>query len=317
MTKAVAKKRKVAPPRPKTKRLQSKPYRPPHLPKYHVHDGTEPRAKAGNCLLCFKEKLAEHPGCTRHPQCVWWSTRASKCSCGFCIAVQNAVSRAIAEDWEKRGVLSTMDHDHVEACIGSYCYNCGYGPLMPQQENEHPRQLSMNRLDNTRPHDNDPAQTVPTCYQCNNGQNDSSMEEFHEMQVAAAAYAERGFKLTDEQMARPIPEFPNHRVDHGKRFFASYLLKAKRHNCKLKGVTFSASRNEVTTQFCCQRGCCSLCSKPLGNDITFDQTDAGEGYPGNFTLMHYACNAFKGIWPIGEAYDTAKRHVEFCKCRNE
>lgn len=289
-----------------------------HVPINHVHDGTEPRDKSRNCMLCRDEKVTlRHcdnptvlPNCKSHPQCVWWSSNAS---CGWCRAVQGIVSHAVSHD-KKRGMTSTMQHDHVNNSIGKSCYNCGYGPLTPMRENCHPRQLSMNRLHNAKPHDNDPEQTVPSCWQCNFGQSDASMDEFREMQVEMVAYAERDYMLTDKQNAEPVPVFPNHFVKSGKkrRRFAGVLISNKRFDCRRKCKVFEINQRQMEEQHTYQRGRCSLCSRLLGNDISFDQTVAGGEYrDGNFTLMHRRCNAFKGEWPIAEAYATAKRHVVY------
>lgn len=301
----------VAPPA----KRQKKKNRAIHKPINHVHDGTEPRSGT-RCLLCKEEKLelrsgddpVERPDCELHPQCGYWCPSGS--NCGYCDAVSAAVSNAKARD-NAKGMVSIMVHSYVNSNIGKSCYNCGYGPLTPQRQYRHSRQLSMNRLDNSKPHDNDPAQTVPTCLQCNMGQNDSTMAEFHERQVAMATYADQGYKMTDEQ---PAPEFPNHYIilSTQRLSFASYLIRTKQSNCRKDGIRLHFGRKDMEQQHMRQRGLCTLCGGLLYNDISFDQTVAGGGYRvGNFTLMHKHCNSFKGMWQIEEAYATARRHVVY------
>lgn len=141
--------------------------------------------------------------CKKHPDCTWQSHG----KCGYCFYVTQTIHNTRNQDKtrgrqtyhldisiceaDKEKVMafwtSTMDAAYIESNIGANCYNCGYGPLTPQQQPRHPHQLSMNRLDNNKPHDCDPEQTVPTCWQCNKYQHNMSMAKFHKAQVSWTA----------------------------------------------------------------------------------------------------------------------------------
>lgn len=289
------------------------------VPQNHVHDGNEPRV-GNHCKSCRNERKEFRGGkyrsivCDRHPLCNFWDGVGE--GCGWCEIERSVVTSARQTDSLRRRSESTLTKEYYRSNIGSFCYNCGYGPLTPMREVRHPRQLSMNRIDNNKPHSSDPAQTVPSCYQCNVGQSTLTLEEFHNLQISIVNYVNRGFQFTLDQLSASLPQFPNHYVSegNGKRKFVAAIIK---HLRKRAPNNFSLTEEHLKLQFEHQRGMCSLCCLPLGNNITIDQTIAGNGYHyGKVTLMHHVCNSFKGEWDINECYETAKRHVVFWPSRN-
>lgn len=175
----------------------------------HIHDGTEPREHR-HCMLCFLERQKcrglkpRQTRCLMHPDCHIWDATGRMCA--WCIDESKIVAAAKGHD-RKRGLVSTMTREFVRRHLGTICNNCGAGPLVfHPDEFHHPRQLSMNRVNNNKSHDCDSAQTQPVCYQCNKFQNTLSAADFHVLQMEIAAYCARGLKLTTSQIEAPVPK---------------------------------------------------------------------------------------------------------------
>lgn len=227
--------------------------------------------------------------CDRHPGCTWWDTAGQRC--GYCRAEFSCIDHATDKD-SRKGLKCTMTHDYFCQNIGANCAICGYGPLTPQQEANHPRQLSLDRIDNSKPHDCDPMQTQAVCNQCNAGKWIYTVDEFF-VYLHGINRGERdevdGIVVSDlEDMTR---------------------LKRKLGRKKNCTITY----DDAVLQLRAQGHCCSLCNLSLSSkDYTFDRTIAGDKYvAGYFTFMHRGCNLFKGEWSVDEAVETARRAVAF------
>lgn len=243
--------------------------------------------------------------CEWHPDCDWWNTAGN--TCGFCHAEFNLVGHAMEKDSAK-GLECTMTRQHVRLCIGVACAICGYGPLLPQPDARNPRQLSMDRIDNSKPHDCDPSQTRAVCLQCNLGKwvyTDEQLFVYLDGIVAG---------ICDTVSADVIAEIDAYMI---KKMSNKKTIRNYDKNGNLKNqediVPFTLTIDEAFSQLRSQFYCCSLCHLALSvKDCTFDQTNAKNGYvAGMFTFMHQVCNSLKGIWTVEVAIETARRAVAF------
>jgi hypothetical protein len=247
--------------------------------------------------------------CDRHPTCTWWDTAGQ--TCGYCKVEYDCVKDLRKLDI-KKGLDSTMTCDYYCDNIGGTCYICGYWPLIPQQTVRHPRQLSFDRVDNSKPHDCDPLQTRPACWQCNTGKSTLTYDEFF-------THLRGIVNGVDVVVSEDVVDALEDETYMKKR------LKSKEARCKRtsrgkkreldKIVTFTLTYKQAIAQLRKQNHCCSLCHLALSVDnCTFDQTASKNGYmSGKFTFMHHCCNAFKNEWPVEVAIETAHRAVLFKK----
>jgi hypothetical protein len=297
----------------------------------NVPFNTKKNGHLSNCVKCRKDNAAstaasvkaknkarallpKQTTCEKHPWCNWWDTAGRRC--GGCTAAQSIVGSATMKD-AKKSLVCTMTRDFVGSCMGKNCALCDYGPLYPMQEPNHPRQLSLDRLDNSRPHTSDFSQMQAVCNQCNAFKWIYSIERVLEISrgVVAVADANNVAVHSDviaslEDMSR-MKEKLRHKEDRRKR-------SGKKLKKEEDWVPFTLTFDEAIAQLRAQQHCCSLCHLALSvDDYSFDQTVAKKGYTAdNVTFMHHGCNALKGDWGIESAVETARRIVAFWSSKN-
>jgi len=230
------------------------------------------------------------------------STNGYSCIC--CVKVRNMVNAAARSDLKCLRGVSTMTFDYVNSYDGCLCPTCGI-KIHVTEDPFNPACLSMNRLDNSKPHDNDPLQTVGTCLQCNLWQCDLSLVDFLQVVDSAAS-----FSFTNDDNTTTI-SLPSHY--RNRRLFGVDIIGQKKGRCKQIGVSFDYTLEQLQRQYeIVQKGRCYACGLLLGVDISFDRTDSSSGYNyENVTLMHYNCNAGKSVWPLSVLHATAVRSVAY------
>jgi hypothetical protein len=251
--------------------------------------------------------LPKETVCEKHPTCSWWNNAGD--NCGWCDSESNIISNATKRD-KKRGLACTMTRDYIDEYIGSNCTLCNFGPLVPQKAAWHPRQLSMNRVDNSKPHDCDPAQTQPTCLQCNLGMWIHTKDEFFVYLDGIV----NGMGETVESDV--VTALEDEAWMHEKLIQKKNSRKKNCDGSRRKPedvVPFTLTYSDAVAQLRVQNHCCSLCHLALSvKNCSFDQTNAKGGYiANNFTFMHRCCNLFKCEWDIEIAIETAHRAVAF------
>lgn len=318
------------------------------IPVDHVHDGGESRTSgSGNCKECIEEKK-QYRGlkrnkktiCEHHPTCNTWNSQGT--ACAMCSAESDLVRAAKSSD-KRKCLVSSLTIEYVRSVNGSsYCYNCGNGPLccIPEIPWDH-RQLSLDRIDNSRPHDSDPQQTVASCLQCNLWRNNWTLEKFAEVQDHTAKIITEGFpndltyppisktlfkvgkkKASKAQMTRYVEgkqcsiKLSEFVMENGSLYVQSYLeypeyfVHNKVSNSSKKGSVYeyNISVEEFIDMYDSQKGRCSLCGMFLHTDISMDRTIPSSAYTKtSVTLMHRNCNCGKGPWSIQTIYDIAIR----------
>jgi hypothetical protein len=273
-----------------------------HNDNYYVINGSSILEKNKS-----RAHLPKTSVCQKHPGCDWWNAAGN--GCGYCSAESHFVSHAKDRD-AKKGLECTMTLDYVRQYIGSNCAICGYGPLQPYKEANHPRQLSMDRIDNSKPHDCDPFQTQAVCYQCNTGKSIHSVDQFF---VFLSGIVN---SIPTDVSPDVISMLNDDSWMSQKLYMKERDRRTDRDGNPKKAediVPFTLTNEQAFAQLEAQRYCCSLCNLALSvDDCSFDQTDAKNGYvAGMFTFMHYCCNAFKGQWSIDVAIETAHRAVAY------
>jgi hypothetical protein len=298
--------------------------------KKHGNDvpfNTKSDGKLKECVKCKKDRGAANAAsskaknkarallpkttpCAKHPWCNWWDTAGQKC--GGCRAEFHLVDHATMRD-TKKGLVCTMTRDFVGSCMGKNCALCDFGPLYPIQEPNHPRQLSLDRLDNSKPHTCDFTQMQVVCWQCNTFKWIYSIERVYEISRGIVSAASGVYATVDADDIASLED--------EARLCEKLRLKDKSrkydHNKKLKKeedwVPFTLTFDEAIAQLRAQHHCCSLCHLALAvDDYSFDQTVAKNGYvAGKFTFMHHGCNMLKGDWGVESAVETARRIVAF------
>jgi hypothetical protein len=245
--------------------------------------------------------------CAKHPNCTTWD-KAGR-ACGDCTATRVLVGSAVDSDW-KKGLVCTMTREYVSEQIGKSCTFCGYGPLLPINETNHPRKLSMNRIDNSKPHDDDPSQTVPTCLQCNVGLWILTYDKFF---VFICGIVSGIFDIVDVNVVTALEDETMMQEKLRMKEIHTHTTKRGKKRDLKDIVPFSLTYDDAVSQLRAQHHCCSLCNLALSvADCTFDQTVAKQGYvAGKFTFMHRCCNSFKGEWGVETAQETARRVVAF------
>jgi hypothetical protein len=296
-----------------------------NVPFYTTKEG-----KLSNCVKCQKENdaanatsrkemqkaralLPKETTCEKHPWCNWWDVSGREC--GGCKGERKLVSGAIKKD-AKKGLVCTMTCDFVGSCMGKNCALCDFGPLYPMQEPNHPRQLSLDRIDNSRPHTCDLEQMQAVCWQCNTFKWIYSVERVYEISLGIVEVANDDdaevYAVVDADVIDSLED-----KSRMKKKLHNKDDKRKRNGKKFKKeedwVPFTLTYDDAISQLRAQHHCCSLCHLALSiDDWSFDQTVAKNGYvAGKFTFMHHGCNMLKGEWSLESAVETARRIVAF------
>jgi hypothetical protein len=288
-------------------------------PKHVYETCTKVRCK--KCLQ--KQRATENMSrparvaCVHHPLNTTMGTLV-KSECYCCELDADKVRRSQFRD-NKKGMTSTMTLDYVLACEGKPCVTCGYEVYVSTEGTRAPRQKTMGRIDSTKPHDNDPAQTMPQCWQCNMHQGAESLESSIRRWIATHEFNLQGRSFP---AALNLEGFDSYHVKpceptvYRNRY--AYLVTTKLNCKKARARTEAAAanaENELITKrwlyekhILEQKGHCYWCGLALGCDISFDRLEhKGQYSKQNVVLAHKLCNSGRGETSQEEFFETARR----------
>ena len=253
--------------------------------------------------------------CSIHP----WCDRNNGQECVACGKVKNQVKKARHRD-AKRGMVCTMTFNYINSMQNTPCMYCGTVVRTLVDLNHHPDGLSPNRVNNSKPHDCDPAQTRVCCHQCNLFQHSNDFESTLNRYISMVTWGELQYQYNDAIV--PVWPFGFDRDSRPKEQALIRSLhthaKKKRHDASAIGHDwFEEQYRHVQHGMC---GCCGLQmvtrnqNGSLCIDVSFDRIDSAVKHysPENTVLMHRACNVGKSVWPIeqlrSKAALTVARH---------